>query len=130
MADDVQLNLLAAKFHDAGIEALEDVADLILDEAKHKIGVGDPAVDPDPAVALAESGRIERHGDGLVIIFDTPYAAKQHEDQRLQHPRGGGPKYLERAVTEIVPAIQAIVASKVDARMAKGLASDPTRRHR
>jgi hypothetical protein len=130
MADNVQLNLLASRFHNAGIEALEDVAALILDEAKHKIGVGDPAVDPNPAVALAESGRIERHGDGLVIIFDTPYAAKQHEDQRLQHPRGGGPKYLEHAVAEIVPALANLVASKVDARMAKGLSSDPQRPHR
>lgn len=130
MADDVQLNLLAARFHDAGIEALEDVAALVLDVAKRNVGVGDPAVDPNPAVALAASGRIERHGDGLVIIFDTPYAAKQHEDQRLKHPRGGGPKYLERALTEIVPAMERIVASKVDARMARGMASDRARPHR
>jgi hypothetical protein len=124
MADDVQLNLLASKFHDAGIEALEDVAALILDEAKHKIGVGDPAVDPNPAVALAESGRIERHGDGLLIIFDTPYAAAQHEDLGAKHPRGGGAKYLEHAVTEIVPGLERIIASRVEARMAAGLPRD------
>lgn len=104
---------------------------LVLEQAKHNIGVGDPAEDADPNVALAESGHIRPDGDGIVIVFDTPYAAKQHEDQHLRHPRGGGPKYLERALTDVIPHLQNIVGSAVHSRLASGLSSsDPTRPHR
>lgn len=130
MANPIQLGLLADRFHDAGVDAMQDVAELIVEEAKHNIGVGDPAVDPNPAVTLAESSRIERHGDGLIISFNTEYAAKQHEDQRLNHPRGGGPKYLERALTQIMPSLERLVASDIETRMASGLGSDPHRPHR
>lgn len=32
------------------------------------------------------------------ISFNTPYSAKQHEEMDYEHPRGGGPKYLENNV--------------------------------
>lgn len=34
------------------------------------------------------------------IVFSAPYAVRQHEDTSLNHPNGGGPKFLERAVDE------------------------------
>jgi hypothetical protein len=83
---------------------LRSAAELVLQQAQRNIPVGDPDVDPDPNVTLRDSGqhRGARATAGS-IIFDTPYAAKVHEDQRLQAPRGGTAKYLERAVTTIAP---------------------------
>jgi hypothetical protein len=101
--------------------ALRDVAENVLEKAADNVGVGDPAVDPNPAIALAESGHIEQFGDGFVVIFDTEYAARQHEDIHAKHPRGGHAKYLERAVTEVVPTMDRVIASKVEARLNAGL---------
>lgn len=111
--------------HDAFEDALRDIAEQVLEKAAGNVGVGDPAVDPAPAVALARSGHLEQDGDGIIVIFDTPYAAAQHEDLGAKHPRGGGPKYLERAVTEIAPTMDQVIASRVEARLNGGLPRVP-----
>jgi hypothetical protein len=126
LADDIMRKVEAG-----AMDGLEAVAQEVLKAAQANVPVGDPAYDPDPEVSLAASGHIERHENGFVVIFDTPYAAFQHENQRLDHPRGGGSKFLERAVTEIVPTVDKVVASRVEARLASGLlSSDPARPHR
>jgi hypothetical protein len=83
------------------------------------IGVGDPALDPDPSVSLAKSGRIEvEHGGrSVLIVYDGEYAAWQHENQHAQHPRGGGPKYLERALLANAAKGDRFVGSEVRKRM-------------
>jgi hypothetical protein len=110
--------------HDAFQAALRDVAETVLEKAADNVGVGDPAVDPAPAIALAKSGHIEQFGEGFVVIFDTEYAARQHEDIHAKHPRGGHAKYLERAVTEVAPTMDQVIASKVEVRLAAGLPRD------
>lgn len=120
---------LADDFDDTMQLALRAAAEQVLTLAKQYAPVGDPELDPNPSVSLAESGRIRPDGKGFIIEFTAPYAAKQHEDLRLKHPRGGGAKYLERALTEITPTLDRIVASKVHARTATGLTSDPSRSH-
>ncbi|GEM88181.1 HK97 gp10 family phage protein [Meiothermus granaticius] len=44
-----------------------------------------------------------------------PYAVKQHEDLSLNHPRGGGAKYLERPYLESKEAIQQGLANAIQA---------------
>jgi hypothetical protein len=115
-------------------EALLAAAALVVEEAKRNIPVGDPEEDPDAHIRLADSSDISLKrnpfGNLVEISFNTPYAAKQHEDLRLKHPRGGGPKYLERALTTVMPQLANIVAARVDAETATGRLSDPRRRHR
>lgn len=115
-ADDILRTVLRASD-----DALRDAALLVAEQAKRNMPVGDPAQDPNPGVTLAESVNIEKDGRGYVVSVDTPYAAKQHEAQSFEHPRGGGPKYLERAVTQIAPVLDGIVASKVRARTRRGV---------
>lgn len=50
-------------------------------------------------VEVEESlGRVD-----VTVSFDTPYAAKQHEELDYNHPRGGQAKYLEQPYLEQLP---------------------------
>lgn len=96
-----------------GDDGLERAARELLERARRNVPKGDPSVDPDPNVSLRESGRVEQDGHTRVVRFDTPYAAKVHEDQRLRHPRGGTAKYLEKELQAMVPKLERIVAGEV-----------------
>ena len=104
---------------EAAHEALREVAEDILRESDASLPVGDPADDPDPAFALVEHGHITFSEDGLVatIHYDGPYAAKLHEAQHFEHPRGGKAKFLADPTKAIVPRLDGIVAGKVRARL-------------
>jgi hypothetical protein len=54
-------------------------------------------------------------------VFDAAYAAAQHENLGLRHPRGGQSKFLENAVTAAAPTLQNVVASQVVKRLGRGL---------
>ena len=47
-------------------------------------------------------------GDKCVstVSFNTPYAARQHEERNWVHPRRGKAKYLEDPVKQITPKIR------------------------
>jgi hypothetical protein len=75
--------------------------------------------DPHPDITLKLEGHIEADPGGRTVrvIFDGPYAAKQHEAVHFKHPRGGSAKFLEKPLTAIVPFLPEIVASEVRARI-------------
>ena len=60
----------------------------------------------------------------MTVSVDTPYAAKQELDLRLKHPRGGGARYMSRALALVGGGLEQIVATKVDAQTATGRLSD------
>jgi hypothetical protein len=112
---------LAALMLQGAEAALAEGALLVLEEAKRRAPKTDPQHDPDPSTTLADSGRIEVHGRRVVeIVFDTPYAAKQHEALHYEHRHGGEAKFLEHALVEIVPRLERIVAAEVHKRMKSG----------
>lgn len=49
---------------------------------------------------LAESGLVTVDGARASISYDTPYAARQHEDTRLRHNKGRRAKWLELSMAE------------------------------
>lgn len=49
-----------------------------------------------------------------VVGFAVPYAVKQHEDLELNHPEGGGAKFLENAVNEFTPRIAAMIIREME----------------
>jgi hypothetical protein len=113
---------LADAFHDAGEHGLRAAAEKVAEHTEENLPVGDPADDPDPAFALRDHVKVVADGDGFIVEVEGVYAAKQHEQQQLEHPRGGGPKFLERALTQAAAGeIEVIVASEVRARLARGL---------
>lgn len=57
---------------------------------------------------LRSSGYVSApQGEGVKasveVGFGTQYAVPQHERMDYRHPRGGGPKYLERAIAAVAP---------------------------
>lgn len=129
LADDIERAVLAGA--DEGILA---AAHAVAEESKRLMPVGDPRYDPDPNVSLADSVNVDvvpnQFGTLVRVSVDTPYAAKAHEDLRLKHPRGGGPKFLEHALTALMPTFERVVAARVDAETATGKLSDPRRSRR
>lgn len=105
-------------------DALVDAAQLVVDRAIELMPEHDPVRDPNEAINLADAISIEPDPEGrtLMIVVRAPYAAKQHEAKHFDHPRGGGPKYLERALLEIVPEFPQMIASRVRARMRERVA--------
>lgn len=61
------------------------------------------------AVAAVRSGvPLEVNAE---ISFNTPYAARQHEELDWEHPKGGEAKYLERSLNEVVPRVVPLIAA-------------------
>jgi hypothetical protein len=55
------------------------------------------------------------------VGFGTVYAVAQHERMDYRHPRGGGPKYLERAAQSLAPrALDLLAKWASDARFRGG----------
>jgi hypothetical protein len=114
----------AREIHDemehAAQEALLGLAEEVKRLAIENMPKGDPLLDPDPNVNLADLVEIERTPFGYEVSISAPYVIRQHENGRLQHPRGGGPKFLERAVTAVAPRMEPAMAARVHQRLASG----------
>jgi hypothetical protein len=52
---------------------------------------------------------LNRDGDVVASVLAAA-SVIQHEDMTLQHPNGGGPKFIEKAVLQIAPEIPAALA--------------------
>lgn len=56
------------------------------------------------------------------VAFDQVYAQYQHEVMELQHPHGGGPKYLENALKEKYQRyLQGLANDVVDGNLTQGM---------
>ncbi|MFF0752005.1 hypothetical protein [Streptomyces sp. NPDC004267] len=71
-------------------------------------------------VPIAE-GTLERSGATSVdeqqmtaaVSYDTPYAARVHEDMTARHPPGLSAKYLESVLPETAGEVQALIAAQI-----------------
>ncbi len=81
-----------AKLRRACEEALGDAAEHILEEANRTIPIEEGV--------LTGSGSTDVDGGKASIFYDTPYAARQHEDTSLRHDPGRRAKWLELTLTE------------------------------
>lgn len=112
-----------AAVQDAAREGVRRIAEEVLRLARENAPKGDASLDPHPDIALEDTGKLVEDDDGIVIIFTAPYAAKQHEDVNLKHPRGGGPKFLQTALETVIPRAQRVVAHDVLAHMRRDATS-------
>lgn len=108
LADD-----LARALEEGATDGMRLAAEAVLVESNRNVPKGDPKLDPDPGTSLAESGRVEKTLTGYRVVYDADYAAFQHENLNLRHPRGGGPKFLEHALLTLGPQLDRFVATAV-----------------
>jgi len=101
------------------LDYVKDRAERVERTASAQVPIGDPAEDPNPAIALRASGDVDvavgLTGYRATITFSTPYAKKQELDQRLKHPRGGKSRYLGDAVKAEIPTFASGLAARLKA---------------
>lgn len=68
--------------------------------------------------ASATTERMEvPNGADYEVSFNTPYAARQHEELEWQHPLGGQAKYLQQPLLEQAGRYEQIIAAAVAAEL-------------
>lgn len=106
-----------AKLDWKGHQILTNLDDAILSavEAGGEI-LGDEAVSRTPKETGILQGSMKVTTDGKAtsaVSFDTPYAARQHEEIGWNHPGGGEAKYLENAMSAAASRIQEAIAKEI-----------------
>jgi hypothetical protein len=104
------------EWHGPQVEARlrEAAGDGLTAAAEHLLGAS-------RARAPIEEGTLERSGAAAVdrealravVSYDTPYAARQHEELDWQHDPGRTAKYLEEPAHEEAEAMKALVAAPI-----------------
>lgn len=92
--------------HDKAVLRLGQNCEFILSESKKEV--------PWDTTHLLQTGTVEPvpEIDGFEIGYNTPYAARQHEDMTFHHPKPGTKaKYLEDPAMRIAPTIEADIAN-------------------
>lgn len=92
-----------AQLRAAVSRGVNEAAEHVLKAAQENV----PVEDGD----LRDSGEVTMSGTTATVAFTAPYSKKQHEDMRLRHPNGGGPKYLERALAGERDQVRTIIAT-------------------
>ena len=100
-------NQVARLVRETAFQAQHDGAEAILTDA-----IDETPIDTG---TLRRSGTVtDAPDDGLTFIsFNTPYARYQHENLNLNHPRGGGPKYLENPFNRNKRAVVRLIGLRV-----------------
>lgn len=88
--------------------------------AEHLLGAS-RAVVPIQEAILSDSGTasLDKATATAAVSYDTPYAARQHEELEWEHDAGRTAKYLERPMHEEAAAIRGIVAAQIRKKLAK-----------
>ncbi|AEV51980.1 hypothetical protein [Prescottella equi] len=100
---------IAATVRGAAKSGLHDAAEVVKQEAIERC--------PKETGALRNSAGTASDGMEAVVYFDTPYAARQHEEVGWHHVDGQA-KYLENAVN----ATQATVAEVIGEAIRRSIA--------
>lgn len=79
---------------EATADAMSDALEMLLDESNQLVPLEEGTLQRSGTVSL------DRQRLRGAVSYDTPYAARQHEDTRLRHDQGRQAKYLERAFNE------------------------------
>lgn len=93
--------------HEAAADGLADAAEFILEDANRTVPL--------------EEATLERSGDTDVdraklraaVSYDTPYAARQHEELDYRHAPGRRAKWLEQTMREDVDDVREHIAGRI-----------------
>jgi hypothetical protein len=108
---------LSRDLEKAGADALERfVKEIIVPMILAEIPIGDPRLDPDPAVSLREALEVRRVGNTVFIEMDTEYAAVQHF-ANYEHPRGGKSHFIDHPLQVGSALIERYIGEALERRM-------------
>ena len=85
--------------------AVGDAAEFLLEEANRTV--------PIEEATLTRSGTVSQEGLNAVVSYDTPYAARQHEELDWRHDEGRRAKWLELTFKEQRDRVIKFLADKV-----------------
>jgi hypothetical protein len=96
-----------AALHDAGADGLNAALEHLLQASRARAPIEEGT--------LERSGRadIDRGALRGVVSYDTPYAARQHEELTWRHDPGRTAKFLEGPAAEQSEALRALVAAAI-----------------
>jgi hypothetical protein len=86
------------------------IAEDLLGQAQRSAPVDEGTLRGSGAVKITE----KLDGVEAEISFDTPYAARQHEEVTYRHPKGGKAKYLEDPLKAMAPRYLAALRKAVE----------------
>ncbi len=102
-------NGFLAKLDSKGLQAVQDAADVLLEEANRTV-----PLDKSP---LQNSGdtvaEVTATGWQSAVFYNTPYAVKQHEDVTLRHKPGRRARWLELTAQERQADIEQKIADRL-----------------
>lgn len=76
--------------------AVGDAGEFLLEAANRTVPHEEGTLEGSGTVTIVRKGATT----AAVVSYDTPYAARQHEDTRLRHTGKGRAKWLERTALE------------------------------
>ncbi len=85
--------------------AVGDLAEFLLEQANRTVPIEEGT--------LQRSGGTSQDGLKATVFYDTPYAARQHEEMDYQHDAGRRAKWLELTFKEEEPRALEFLAKKV-----------------
>jgi hypothetical protein len=99
--------LASKQVHAAAAAGLSDAAEFLLEQSNRTAPIEEGT--------LVRSGQADVDVSALraAVAYDTPYAARQHEDLTLRHDAGRRPKWLEQTMRETTGDIGRIVADRI-----------------
>lgn len=78
----------------SALKGTKKLAEVILGESQELVPVDTGILKQSATISTDKNSQI------VTISYNTPYARKQHEDNTLNHPKGGQAKYLEQPFNE------------------------------
>ncbi len=90
--------------------AVADACEYLLEQANRTAPIEEGTLIRSGSTSVQISGGVVTG----VIAYDTPYAARQHEDTRLRHDAGRRSKWLERTMKERGPKVGDFMARRMD----------------
>lgn len=113
-ADDIE-----RRMREAAERAVSVAAHDLLGRAQRAAPVEEGTLRASGVVEMEEHARGALPGHAIVatVSFNTPYAARQHEEITWKHPRGGKAKYLEDELKAMTPRYERVIGESIRAAL-------------
>lgn len=101
--------LAMARVRKSAERAVADATEHILEQANRTVPIEEGT--------LMRSGEADSQGLKGTVLYDTPYACRQHEDTRNRHDPGRRAKWLEKTFQEEEASVKEFLAQEIKKAM-------------